>query len=110
MNTALSNITELKKLFTTNNSDTATNGFGLKIRDFSRGLVAFDGRVTNRATGIQTSITKNTTEQDRVNERAERVEASLRRQYSALDSKMSQMSGLSSYVSSQIAQWNKSSQ
>ena len=109
INAALANMTELKKLFTTDNSNTATNGFALKIRDFSRGLVSFDGRVTNRSAGIQTSISKNSADQDRVNERADRVEASLRKQYSALDSKMSQMSGLSSYVSSQIAQWNKSS-
>ena len=109
INAALANMTELKKLFTTDNGSATTNGFGLKIRDFSRGLVAFDGRVSNRTTGIQTSISKNSADQARVNERAERVEASLRRQYSALDSKMSQMSGLSAYVSSQIAQWNKSS-
>ena len=109
INAALANMTELKKLFTTDNGKPETNGFALKIRDFSRGLVSFDGRVTNRSAGIQTSISKNSADQDRVNERADRVEASLRKQYSALDTRMAQMNGLSSYVSSQIAQWNKSS-
>lgn len=109
MTAATSNLSELKKLFTTDNSSTTTNGFALKIRDFARGLVSADGRITNRSAGIQTSIKKNSEDQDRINERADRVEANLRRQYSALDSKMSQMGGLSSYVSSQIAQWNKSS-
>ena len=106
MNSATANLSELKKLFTTDNSN---SGFALKIRDFARGLVAADGRITNRTAGIQTAIQKNSQDQDRVNERADRVEANLRKQYTALDSKMSQMGGLSSYVSSQIAQWNKSS-
>ena len=107
--TALSTLSDIQKVFTINNSDTGTNGFALKIRDFSRGLVAFDGRVTTRSTGIQKSITNNLSDQDRVNARADRVEASLRKQYTALDTQMSQMGGLTSFVSSQIAQWNKSS-
>lgn len=109
MSAATANLAELKKIFTTDNSNSSTNGFALKIRDFARGLVSSDGRVTNRTAGIQTAIQKNSKDQDRVNERADRVEANLRKQYTALDSKMSQMGGLSSYVSSQIAQWNKSS-
>jgi flagellar hook-associated protein 2 len=109
MTDAIANLPELKKVFTTDNSNSSTNGFALKIRDFARGLVSADGRITNRTAGIQTSIKKNSEDQDRVNQRADRVEENLRRQYSALDNKMSQMGGLSSYVSSQIAQWNKSS-
>ncbi len=109
MNDATANLTELRKFFTADNGNSSTNGFALKIRDFARGLVASDGRITNRTAGIQTSIKKNSEDQARVNQRAERVEENLRKQYTALDSKMSQMGGLSSYVSSQIAQWNKSS-
>ena len=45
----------------------------------------------------------------RVSERATRVESQLLKQYTALDSKMAQMNGLSSYVTAQLAQWNKSS-
>ncbi|MGQ0708854.1 MAG: flagellar filament capping protein FliD [Rhodoferax sp.] len=106
---ALTNLDNLKKLFTTDNSDSATNGFGLKIRDFARGLVAYDGRVTNKSTALQDAITRNGKEQDRVNERASRVETSLRKQYTALDAQMAQLTGLSSYVSSQVSQWNKTS-
>ncbi len=108
MTDGVSNLAELKKLFTTDTGNSSTNGFALKIRDFARGLVSADGRITNRSAGIQTSIKKNSEDQDRVNQRADRVEENLRRQYSALDNKMAQMGGLSSYVSSQIAQWNKS--
>lgn len=109
LTSALGNLDNLKKLFSTNNGDAATNGFGLKVRDFTRGLLAIDGRVSNKSTAIQGALSRNSKSQDAVTERASRVEADLRRQYSALDTKMAQINGLNSYVSSQIAQWNKSS-
>ncbi|MDD2880965.1 MAG: flagellar filament capping protein FliD [Rhodoferax sp.] len=101
-------MTNLQKLFTTNNSDATTNGFGLKVRDFARGMITFDGAVSNKSSAIQGAITRNTSDQDRVNERATRVEAQLLRQYSALDTQMAQWNSLSSYMNSQISQWNKS--
>ena len=107
LTTATTDMVNLKKLFTTDNADVATNGFGIKVRDFARGLVASDGRVSSKAKALQGSITRNSTEQDRVNERASRVEVDLRRQYTALDAQMAQISGLSSYVTAQLAQWNK---
>lgn len=110
LKTAMQDMDNLKKLFTTNNGDAATNGFGLKVRDFARGLVASDGRVTNKSTALQGSITRNSTDQERVNDRAARVEVALRRQYTALDRQMAQMTGLSSYVTAQLAQWNKPTQ
>lgn len=109
LTTALGDLDNLKTLFTKNNSDVATNGFGLKVRDFARGLVAFDGRVSNKATALQGAISRNSKDQDRVNDRATRVEADLRRQYGALDTQMAKWNGLSSYVNAQLAQWNKTS-
>jgi flagellar hook-associated protein 2 len=58
---------------------------------------------------LQGAITRNGYEQDKVNQRASSVEKQLRKQYSALDAQMAQMSGLSSYVTAQLAQWNKTS-
>lgn len=106
---ATADLTNLKNLFITNNGDAATNGFGLKVRDFARGLVAADGRVSSKSTALQGAITRNSTDQERVNSRAARVETDLRRQYTALDAQMAQLNGLSSYVTAQLAQWNKSS-
>lgn len=108
LTTAKQNLPNLKNLFATDNSNAATNGFGLKVRDFARALVAFDGLVTNKSTAIQGSISRNSKDQDRVTERAFRVEAQLLKQYSALDSQMAQMNGLNSFVTAQLAQWNKS--
>lgn len=109
LTTALGNLDNLKKLFVTDNSNASTNGFGLKVRDFARGLLAVDGRVSNKSSALQGAISRNSTDQDTVNARATRIEAALRRQYSALDTKMAEINGLNSYVSSQIAQWNKAS-
>ena len=106
---AQQDLPNLKNLFTANNNDTTTNGFGLKVRDFARGLVAFDGVVSNKATALQDAITRNGKDQDRVTDRAARVEAQLYKQYSALDAQMAQMNALSSYVTAQLAVWNKSS-
>ncbi|MES2878829.1 MAG: flagellar filament capping protein FliD [Pseudomonadota bacterium] len=108
LTSAMQNQGNLKNLFTTDNSDPLTNGFGLKVRDFARAMVAFDGQVTNKSAALQSSITRNTKDQDRVTERAARVETQLLKQYSALDSQMATLTGLNSYVTAQLAQWNKS--
>ena len=102
------NLANLKELFTANNGDVTTNGFGLKVRDFSRALVAFDGAITNKSTALQASIKRNSADQDRVTDRATRIEAQLYKQYTALDAQMATLNGLSSFVTAQLAVWNKS--
>jgi flagellar hook-associated protein 2 len=109
LTTAMGDLSNLQNLFTTNNANSATNGFGLKLRDLATGLLAADGTVSNKSTALQGSITRNGDEQDRVTVRAAAVEKQLRAQYSALDAQMAKMSSLSSYVTAQLAQWNKSS-
>ena len=107
LDSAKLDMSNLQKLFTTDNGNASTNGFGLKVRDFSRGMIAFDGRITNKATALQGAIARNTKDQDRVNERAARVEVQLLKQYTALDTQMAQWTSLSSYMTAQLAQWNK---
>jgi len=107
--TAMKDMSNLQKLFTTDNGSATTNGFGLKLRDFAQGLIAADGTVTNKSTAIQGSISRNSKEQDKVNDRAARIEKQLRKQYSDLDTRLASMQSLSSYVTAQLAQWNKSS-
>ena len=109
LTSAQQDMSNLKNLFAADNGNSSTNGFGLKVRDFSRGLVAFDGLVSNKSTALQGSISRNSKDQERVNERATRVESQLLKQYTALDRQMAQMNGLSSYVTAQLAQWSKSS-
>jgi flagellar hook-associated protein 2 len=105
---AQQDLPNLKNLFAADNSSTTTNGFGLKVRDFARGLVSSDGSISNKSKALQGSISRNSKDQDRVSDRALRVEAQLFRQYSALDRQMAQLNGLNSYITAQLAQWNKS--
>ena len=107
MTTALSDVSNLKNLFATDNSNSATNGFGLKVRDFARRLVKFDGTVATKSTALQGAISRNATEQDRVTQRASRMEVQLRKQYSDLDGQMAKMNALGTYVTAQLAQWYK---
>ena len=106
--TAANDGTELQKMFTTNNSNILTNGFGLKFRDLARGVLATGGSVVNKAVALQNALTRNAADQTRVNDRAASFEARLRKQYSALDAKMAGLTALNAYVSQQVTTWNKS--
>ena len=105
---ALSNLDGLKGLFTTATGVAGTEGFGLKLKRFADGLLAADGMVSTRTEGIQRSIDRNGREQERVNERATRVETQLLRQYNAMDATVGRLNGLNAFVSQQITLWNKS--
>lgn len=109
MSTAANNGDELRKLFTQNNSNSATNGLALKFRDLSKAMLQTGGAVANKTTALDKELSTNSTEQQRINDRADRTEARLRKQYAALDTKMSSLSALNTYISQQVAQWNKSS-
>ena len=108
LNSAIANIDNLKSLFKTDNGNLQTNGFGLKVKEFARGLLATDGLVTTKTAALESAATRNTKEQDKVNARAALVEARLKKQYSALDAKMGSLTALNAYVTQQVALWNKS--
>jgi flagellar hook-associated protein 2 len=109
LDTALKDLGNLQALFTADNTGTANDGFGLKIQSFADGLLATGGTVTNKSDALQNALKSNSKEQDKVNQRALLMEKRLRAQYSALDGQMAGLSSLSSYVSQQVAAWNKSS-
>jgi flagellar hook-associated protein 2 len=54
-------------------------------------------------------VKRNTSDQERVNDRAAVVEKRLRAQYTALDAKMGSLTALNSYIAQQVTQWNKTS-
>jgi flagellar hook-associated protein 2 len=108
LSTAANNGTELQKLFTTNNSNAQTNGFALKFAALAKGVLGTGGSVVNKAKALQKNLEVNATEQTRVNDRADAVEARLRKQYTALDTKMAGLTALNAYVAQQVTTWNKS--
>jgi flagellar hook-associated protein 2 len=107
---AMANPIELKKLFT--NVDATTpdnNGFATKLRTLSNAVLGGDGLLTARLAGLSSKLARNQKDQDTLNDRLDATRARLQAQYSALDTKMSSINTLSTYMTQQIANWNKSS-
>ena len=108
LSAAANNGTELQTLFTVDNKNPLTNGFGLKFGAFAKGVLASSGMLNNEAKALQHKLETYGKEQDRVNARAAAVEVRLRKQYSALDAQMGRLTALNQYVAQQVTNWNKS--
>ena len=98
----------LKDLFRRDNGNPATNGIALKIKTYAEGLLNAGGLFKSKDDALKRSLTLNSKEQTRVNEKAARVEAALNRRYSALDGQLAGLTALSNYVNQQVTTWNKS--
>jgi flagellar hook-associated protein 2 len=108
INAAFVDIENLQKLFTNFGGTDSTNGFGLRIKEFANGLLAAAGTVTNKSAAVQKALERNSADQTKVTNRASLLEERLKKQYSALDTKMASLTALNSYVAQQVTTWNKS--
>ncbi len=104
---ALDNADEVKNMFRSTESG-AAEGIAVKIKSMTTTLLATNGFFKTKDDSLKLSLTRNSKEQARVNEKAANVEAQLNRRYSALDSKLATLNALNSYVSQQVTTWNKS--
>lgn len=111
LTTALNDLDSLKQLFMGRDSGgvSSNDGFAQRIRGYVDGALSTDGRVSSRQAGIQKQIDNNNKRQDQLEDHVSQTEARLRARYSALDTQMSQLNGLSSYVTQQMNLLNKSS-
>lgn len=104
---ALANPGELGKLLGNVDPENPTQrGLAVRLRELADQLVDVEGPLTSRTEGLQGRLKRNRTDQERVEERVERVRARLLRQYQALDVRLGQLSGLSSYVGQQMTLLN----
>lgn len=107
---ALGNLPELTKLFSSTDAAVpGNNGLAGRWRKFADTLTGSEGLLTTRTDGLKASLKRNSKEQDRLEERVERVQARLLKQYQALDAQMANLNGLSSYVSAQMTALSKTS-
>ena len=107
-NTALSKLTDLSKAYTTNDAaNPAASGFAVRIKALTEQMTRSQGPVTTRAQGLRDSITRNDKQAARLEERVTQVQARLVRQYGALDTSLTKLNGLNSYITQQITAWNK---
>jgi len=107
LDNALANLPEMKKLFSA--SDTlvqANNGFATLVRTLADTALGVDGSIAARSEGLRDRISANEKRQAALEVRVSQTEARLRKQYTALDTKMGQLQSLSSYVSQQVALLN----
>lgn len=83
-------------------------GIAVNFKNFTDQLLSYDGALNSKTDSLELSLKSNQNEQNKVNERATRVEERLYKQYSSLDAKMASLNALSSYVSQMVTTWNKS--
>jgi flagellar hook-associated protein 2 len=101
------NTDEVKKLFSSTGTG-SENGVAVQMKTLTTNLLAADGFFSNKDATLQSAMKRNTKDQDRVSEKATRLEASLNARYNALDKKMATLNALNAYVGQQVTTWNKS--
>lgn len=103
----LGKLSELSKAFTTDVGSPSANGFAVRIKALTAQMTQSDGTVTTRSEGLRASISRNEKQAALLEDRVARTKARIEAQYSALDTAMTKLNGLSSYMSQQITNWNK---
>ncbi len=110
LTSALGNVTELRRMFTTSNfTDQDQEGIAMRMRRLADAMLDSEGAVTTRTSGLNSSLTLNKKRQDEISTRLGLTETRLRAQYSALDTQMANLTSLNNYITKQVAAWNKSS-
>lgn len=108
---SMKNLEGLQNLFTATGagSGSTDQGFGLKVKAFTDGLVGANGSLTTRTDSLQSALKRNDKEQERVNDRATRAEMRYLAQYNAMDAAVGQLNALNAFVTQQVTLWNRSS-
>ena len=108
LDNALANPVEMKKLFAFGDPlNPSNNGLARQFQALADANLGMDGSLTTRTTGLRHRLDLNQADQDTLTARIAQTEKRLRAQYTALDTKLGTLNGLSSYMTQQIAQYNK---
>ena len=102
----MANTSDLKALFV-NSSGLESLGLAKKVETFIKSALNTEGRVAVRTDALQSAISRNLQDQQRVNDRADRAQARLTKVYNSMDSKVGSLNALNSYVSQQLAAMSK---
>lgn len=109
LTSALNNLPQLAKLFSQDDASAVNDGIAVRLTDLIDDLVGTDGGITTKQASLNERLSRNLADQERLAARLATVEARLKAQYSALDTKMASLNGLNQYIGQQIQQSNKSS-
>ncbi len=103
LDAALGDLASLKKLFM-GAGDSNSNNMGLakQLQSFADQALGFNGRITNRQSGLQKAIDSDGKSAERLETKVSLTETRLRARYTALDVQMGKLNGLSTYVTQQL--------
>ena len=99
---------ELQKFFAADGGSSGSNGLAVRLRALTDQLLGAEGAMSSRQDSLRQLKTNNTKRQETLEDRVALTEKRLRAQYQALDASMAKLNNLSSYVSQQVNDWNKS--
>lgn len=102
LDNALADPEELRLLLATDGTTSANSGFARRFKSLTDSVLGSEGAIEARTNSINTRLTRNGRDQDRMETRLAQTEARLRAQYSALDASMAQLNGLGNYVTQQL--------
>ena len=108
LDNAAAHLNELSKLLITDGSGSADSGFARRFKRLADAALSSDGMFATRTASIQARTTRNSKSQEAMQKRLDQTQARLQAQYSALDSQMANLNALSTYMTQQITQSNKS--
>lgn len=107
LNAAIAQGPEMQKLFANVDTTTPANqGFAKRFEGWLKLSLDSDGTLESRTQSLQARVKNNEAAQERLEDRVARAEQRLMRQYTALDTRMGQLSGLASYVNQQLSLLN----
>lgn len=106
---ALGNLGELRKLLAADGATDAESGFVRRFKRLADAALSSEGMFATRTATIQASVNRNEQSQDAMELRLEKTQQRLQAQYSALDTTMSRLNNLSSYLTQQISALGASS-
>jgi flagellar hook-associated protein 2 len=104
---ALNNPGELQKLFATQGTTNENTGIAVRFATVVTRAIGPDGALSGRSAGLQGELSRNSKQQDEMQVHLDATQARLTAQYQALDTTMSKMNALSSYVTQQVSMMQK---
>lgn len=99
---ALETLEEVESLFSRDEDGTAQDGIALRLSELIDTMTDPDGVIDSKQATLRDRLKGNEDDQARMEERLLNIEARLKKQYSALDTQMSKLNGLGSYIAQQF--------
>jgi flagellar hook-associated protein 2 len=110
LNTGLANLPELKKFFSATGADTASTGFMQRFKEMADLALGSQGTFQTRDESLKAMQRRYSRTQESLEARLAQTESRVRKQFTALDATMSQLNGLSGYLTQQLKSLNINTQ